>query len=112
MRKNQKYYQLETQQYLKTNKLSTRNKKSLFKFRTRMVNVGHNFGNKIKCPLCQQEDDTQKHLFQCFVMKLSCKEIYHMQGNYEDIFNSKEDYLISIAKVCERAIKTREELLD
>ena len=30
-----------------------------------MIKVGWNYGNKLKCPICQIGDDTQNHLFQC-----------------------------------------------
>ena len=106
--KNLRYYKLELQDYLKSDKISTKRKKILFKFRTRMVNVGHNFGNKNKCPLCKTEEDTQKHMLECFVMKLNCPEIYHSKQTYDDIFNLNEDILVNMAELCEKAIRTRE----
>ena len=30
-----------------------------------MVKVGWNYGDKGKCPICLEEDDTQRHLLEC-----------------------------------------------
>ena len=49
--KNLKYYDLSIQEYLTSTKITTRRKKYLFQFRTRMTNVGYNYGNK-KLVLC------------------------------------------------------------
>ena len=50
--KNIQYSTLELQQYLKTDKIGLRRKKLLFKTRTRMLQVGHNYGKKQSCPVC------------------------------------------------------------
>ena len=68
--KNFKYYQLQLQPYLTSKEISTRQKKILYRFRTRMVHVGKNYGKKVKCPLCKKEDDTQEHLFECVILKI------------------------------------------
>ena len=108
---NLKYYQLEMQEYLKSNKISTTRKKILFKFRTRMINVGQNYGNKKCCPLCKQHDDTQQHMLDCFMMKLHCQEIYKTEHSYNDIFNLTRNNLVNISKLCESIIRTREILM-
>ena len=74
--KNLKYYQLSIQSYLTSSSISTRMKKYLFRFRTKMTNVGHNFGNKVKCPLCKLGNDDQEHLFKCVIIKINCEELY------------------------------------
>lgn len=57
--KELKYYQLSLRNYLETEKITTRQKKYLFRFRTKMTKVGFNYGNKISCPLClSKENDT------------------------------------------------------
>ena len=43
---NLKYSELKIQDYLKSEKLSTKEKLLLFQLRTRMIPVSHNFGNK------------------------------------------------------------------
>ena len=105
---NLNYYTLELQDYLKSDKISTTKKKILFKFRTRMVNVGHNYGNKKCCPLCKIEEDTQKHMLECIIMKLNCTEIYHSNSNYNDIFNLNEEKIVNVANLCEKVLRTRE----
>ena len=51
--KKLKYEKLEMQSYLKSQKISLKKKKILFKARTRMLNVKSNFGDKSSCPLCK-----------------------------------------------------------
>ena len=55
-----KCYELELQPCLTSKKITTRQKKVLFRFRTRIVKVGHNYGTKVNCTLCKlkQEEDT------------------------------------------------------
>ena len=59
------YTKLEMQAYLSDSELPTRLKQLAFKWRTRMIKVGWNYGNKQKCPICKINDDTQYHLFEC-----------------------------------------------
>ena len=59
------YTKLEMQSYFSDNQLPTRLKQLAFRWRTKMIKVGWNYGNKLKCPICQIGDDTQNHLFQC-----------------------------------------------
>ena len=59
------YNKLEIQPYLLSHQLSIKQKQLTFKWRTKMVKVGWNFGQKQLCPLCVSEDDTQDHLFHC-----------------------------------------------
>ena len=109
--KNLKYYQLSLQSYLTSSKITTRMKKQFFRFRTKMTNVGFNFGNKILCPLCKLENDDQEHLFRCVMIKINCKELYNTEETYENIFSMNSDKTIKIASICESIIKTREKLL-
>ena len=108
--KNLKYYQLELQPYLKCQEISTRRKKILFKFRSKMINVGHNFGNRVCCPLCKTEDDTQEHMMKCLVIKLKSQEVFHMTEKFEDVFGSDFKILIRLSKIFESAHRIREEL--
>jgi hypothetical protein len=59
------YTKLEMQAYLSDDQLSTRLKQLAFRWRTRMIKVGWNYGTKEKCPLCLAGDDTQDHLLEC-----------------------------------------------
>ena len=59
------YSKLEMQSYLTGDKLSTRLKQLAFRWRTKMIKVGWNYGKKESCPICLQADDTQNHLLEC-----------------------------------------------
>ena len=61
--KNLKYKKLEMQGYHKSQQISLKKKKILFKARTRMLNVKNNFGDKSPCPLCNMKEDNQSQLF-------------------------------------------------
>ena len=79
-----------------------------------MINVGNNYGKKVKCPICKliKEDDTQEHLFKCVILKLKCPDLFNIQEEtYNDIFSLNNDKLIKIARICETLIRKREELL-
>ena len=70
----------------------------LFKFRTRTFLVKINFRNNYKntntlCPLCAMEEDSQKHIFECHVIRKSYNK--EITCNLEDVFtNDKEKLLI------------------
>ena len=55
------YDRFGTQSYLTDHQLTVKLKQPTFKWRTRMVPVGWNFGLKVPCPLCKDADDTQNH---------------------------------------------------
>ena len=108
-----KYYTLETQPYLLSEKLTTKSKQSLFKFRAHMVNVSKNFGGTKTCKFCNMNEmDNQEHMFNCVMMKTRCKELYNMiDVKYNDIFTNDIVKLTKLAKVCQSLIRTREILL-
>ena len=60
------YSKVEMQEYLTAkSKLKIRHKRLYFRWRTRMIKVSWNFGKKVKCLICQIDDDTQEHLLVC-----------------------------------------------
>ena len=71
---NISYPKVEIQAYLVDPHLTTRLKQLTFKWRTRMIKVGWNYGVKEQCPLCQNADDTQDHLFHCKNIHGNCSE--------------------------------------
>ena len=97
-------YKLE--KYLSSEKLSTAEKQTLFKLKTRMVEVKSNFKTKhdeqVTCSFCPEED-TQPHL-------LSCKEVTvgidTSNVEYDDIFKdiNKQE---AIAKVYNKILNQR-----
>ena len=97
-------YKLE--KYLSSEKLSTAEKQTLFKLKTRMVEVKSNFktqhDDQVTCSFCPEED-TQSHL-------LSCKEVTvgidTSSVEYEDIFRDI-DKQEAIAKVYYKILNQR-----
>ena len=86
----------------------------LFQFRTRCFLVKNNFRNNYKntniiCPLCQMEDDTQEHLFQCVKIRSS-----HSSNNskHEDIFSKNINDLLRVATELKKLVEIRKRLLD
>ena len=77
-----------------------------------MINVGKNYEKITPYPLCKiYEYDTQQHLFNYIILKLSSPLLYNMNVNYEDIFSSDLKKLTQIAKICEDVYQKRKWLL-
>ena len=102
------YPKLEMQHYLKNEKISPKNAKLIFAYRTRMANFTENFrgpyGPK-QCPLCFTHLDNQQGAFQCpkIIPNLG-------KGKYEEIFLS--DIPLYLIKNLETIEKIREENTD
>ena len=61
------YSSLEMQNYFKSGEISTKEAKTIFKYRTRMAQVKANFSSQfidLYCPECSLDLDTQKHLLE------------------------------------------------
>ena len=71
------YNKLEIQSYLTDPELSIKLKQLTFKWRTRMVGVGWNFGQKELCPLCFSSDNTHEHLLYCSSIFTDCGNDYN-----------------------------------
>ena len=58
-----------------------------------MLKVEDNFGKKDEhCPLCLIEKNDRKHLTNCSVIKLQCKQDFENKENlYSDIFSNDTD---------------------
>ena len=69
------------QSYLTDPHLSTKLKQLTFRWRTRMIKVGWNYGQKEQCPLCHKADDTQDHLFYCENLNDDCDETDYDKNN-------------------------------
>ena len=65
-----------------------------------MVKVGWNFGNKSKCPLCNEVDDTQEHLLEC--SKIRTKELNPGGGEESE----------PCLEIIEAALRQRESLIE
>ena len=110
---NNSYNCLEMQSYLKNKRITIRQKKLLFRLKTRMVKVGYNYGRKVVCPLCGLHNDDQSGLLECVILKMNCKELYNKKNEkYEDIFSGNIEVLKNISTLLQKVIQVREELLD
>ena len=112
----QSYPALKMQPYLSNvSQLPVRLKQVYFKWRTRMIKVGWNFGSKTKCPLCSEVDDNQNHLFDCpnltdNIDALTTNLIIDNQDS--NIDNSDWDSIYKTLKRLEKAIRKRDVLLE
>ena len=99
------YSNLEMQNYLKTGEISTKEAKSLFKFRTRMAQVKANFSSQfidLYCPECSFDLDTQKHL-------LEHTEHQNNAYTYEKIFtNGDIQEKRNLIRIMETALSRRD----
>ena len=111
--KNLEYTKLEIQKYLTSDQISTRSKKLMFRARTRMLQVGDNFGNKDElCPLCFLEKNDQPHIIQCLVVQFKCPEVFDdTSSKYEDIFSNEPGKMYKIIKLIDVALRKREQIL-
>ena len=87
----------------------------LFKFRTRTYMVKNNFRNNYRntntlCPLCQEQEDSQGHLFEC----RKIKDLYHkqVQCSIDDIYSSDEDVLYQTACTLKELVTIRDLILN
>ena len=110
-----KYYSF--QNYLQTNKLSTKDKKLLFSLRTRSIDVKTNYKNKYKfdmtCRLCKDttEDESETHLLKCSKI-IENVDIDLSNAQYENIYSDNLEEQISITKIFSAIFKARFLLLN
>ena len=78
-----------------------------------MIRVGRNYGQQGPCPLCRIDEDDQKHLLECIVLKIMCPAIMaNMTTEYKDLFHEDVQKMERASKLIEEAVKMREELLE
>ena len=90
------------QSYLSSEEIKTSEKKTIFKFRTRMERFGENFRGSqgpIICPLCQTHLDNQEMSYQCLEIR---KEV-EIKGGLSEIYKNdiKPDAIQNIVKISE-----------
>ena len=74
-----------------------------------MLPVGYNFGQKIPCFACEISEDTDRHLLQCVVLKMSCNDlIENTEYVYDDIFGMDMLKVAKVATLLKSALRTRE----
>ena len=82
------YTELETQDYLLDENITTEQKRNIFRFRTMMSDFAGNFSSSETpqpCKMCFLHRDCQSHAVNCYeTMKYVTAE-----GNYKEIFSNK-----------------------
>jgi hypothetical protein len=80
---NLRFVGFKPAEYLLSKNLTTEEVKTLFKLRTRMVDVKENYKNShienMWCRLCHLFTETQQHLLECPVMRINLKNIIKFQ---------------------------------
>ena len=87
----------------------TRKQKLLFKFRTRMINVGNNYGKINLCPLGCIALDTQEHIFEC--KELLDNKVVSKSFKYNDIFSEEPTKFTYAVNLAEELLRKREKML-
>ena len=101
----------DKQPYLQPKNLSIAEAKFIFLVRTRMLDLKCNFKNKYSdknCPNCTQED-TQSHLLQCEKL-VDASGITIELPNYEDIFASNLQQVLSVSRILNENFTKRNKL--
>ena len=109
---NLKSDELKAQEYLFDNRLNPREMKLLFQLRTRMYECKGNFEKQYEgftfCKLCMISRDTQKHLFECYVLRNSVMDLrLNKKVKYEDIFENT-DKQVEATRLLDHIIRKRE----
>ena len=105
------YSSLKLQPYLKDKKIRPDLAKTLFKFRTRMVNVRDNFKKGspfLSCPLGDNKLDDQQHLLNC----VKLQPTINSDLNYYDIFSNDIDKMSTTINILKQKFEKREQLLE
>ena len=104
------YYEFKIQNYLLSKDYSLEEKTLIFKYRTRILNLGENFraGREyVVCPLCKQHKDSQNNLLNCPTLKedivKECGDIAEV--NLDDLFT--ENYKDLTDKVLKSVMESR-----
>ena len=104
-----KYFELEMQPYLKSKVIYKEQAQTIFRYRTRMVDVKNNFKNgnlTTSCLLCLKqnniEEDTQQHLLKCPTVHKEDPKLISNTVNYNDIFSRN---IFNIKKTVEALTK-------
>ena len=107
------YTELKLQSYLSSGKLSTAQKKMLYKIRVRMVMTADNMGKMQLCQLCGLARDEMAHVPVCIMVKLASPDLVISGNNVNisDAYGADEEKMKTLAVVYQKAWRTRERLL-
>ena len=107
-----KYVEFEIQSYLKSDKITTKQAKLLFKIRSNMLDVRSNYESKyvrkgesddtkLLCQLCKVHRDTERNIFQC-------TELGNMSDiSFDDIYSKNMDKLAKAVTLFQKLWKIR-----
>ena len=90
-------------------------KKFIFKLRTRMIQVGDNFGRKEPCPICQEGNNNQQHLLECSYLNIRNSDSVSDESydkSYNDIYEENAEEVIKISEVLYKLYRKREVILE
>ena len=105
------YSSLKLQPYLKDKRIRPDVAKTLFRFRTRMVNVRDNFKKGspfLSCPLGDNKLDDQQHLLNCDKLK----QTVGSDINYYDIFSNDIEKMSTVVNILKQKLEEREKILE
>ena len=109
---NIKYSEFKMQEYFNCSDITKNTKLFTFKLRTRMIQVGGNFGQKEVCPVCKTGFNDQRHLLECSTLKLKIPELTQVGFNYDDIYEEDPALITNISQLVHKTFKKREIILD
>ena len=73
-----------------------------------MLPVGFNFGQTIPCWLCEVSDDTDRHLLECVVIKMSSPTIIENRTTvFDDIYSTDISKVSKVSKLLTSALRIR-----
>ena len=107
------YFTGKPEPFLSSKNLTTSEKLSMFKLKTRIVEIANNFpGNKGSpwCELCSIFEETQEHLMSCLIIRHDLKDKINFSFSYCDIDGSiarQENFVKNYTFI----LTTRERLL-
>ena len=103
------YNEIKIQKYLLSEQLKPKQKRLIFKYRTRMAEFGENYRggrSQVMCPLCETHLDNQELSYQCLEIRSKLK----IMGKIEDIF--KEEISLETVETIEKISELRRTWLE
>ena len=106
---NLKYSEITMKSYLKSDRISVSQKRTIFKFRTRMERFGENYragSTRAMCPLCHLHYDNQEMSLMCPEIRSEIKIDDEIKNIFEDTI--EENIIHTITKIMEVRTKRLE----
>ena len=112
---DRKSYRIQTQSYLTTNRLSQKEKQTLFMLRVQNVNIKSNFkgsleDDNMKCRICEDEDsfEDENHLLNCSELTSHLEE---SDVDFDSVFGDLE-MQISATKRFMKVLSRRKTIME